>query len=32
MLSTVNDLLEQYSFLVPPDQKLVVAYYRNKLL
>ena len=30
MLSTLSDLLEQYSFLTPPDQKLNVLYYRNK--
>jgi hypothetical protein len=30
MLSTVQDLLDQYSFQVPPDQKLEVRYYRNK--
>ena len=32
MLSTVNDLLEMYSFMVPPDQKLKVVYIRNKNL
>ncbi len=30
MLSTVRDLLDQYSFQVPPDQKLEVRTYRNK--
>ena len=32
MLATISDLLEQYSFEVPPDQKLTVSYYRNKRL
>ena len=30
MLSTISDLIEQYSFSVRPDEKLVVSYYRNK--
>lgn len=30
LISTVADLLEQYSFQVPPDQKLTTVYYRNK--
>ncbi len=30
MLSTVQDLIDQYSFQVPPDQALKVQYYRNK--
>ena len=32
MLSTISDLLEQYSFQVAPDQKLTVTYFRNKRL
>ena len=30
MLSTVQDLVDQYSFQVPPDQALEVKYFRNK--
>jgi hypothetical protein len=30
MLSTIPDLLKQYSFLAPDDQKLTLRYYRNK--
>ena len=30
MLSTIPELLKQYSFSVPPDQKLSVMYYRSK--
>ena len=30
MLSTVQDLIDQYSFQVPPDQALEVKFYRNK--
>ena len=30
MLSTVQDLLDQYSFQVPPDKALQVQYFRNK--
>lgn len=32
MLATIPDLLEQYSFQVAPDEKLMVVYYRNKSL
>jgi len=32
MLSTVNDLLDQYSFQVQPSEHLTVTYYRNKLI
>jgi hypothetical protein len=32
MLSTVPDLLKQYTFQVSPGEKLNVAYYRNKSL
>lgn len=30
LISTIADLLDQYSFQVPPDQKLSVVYFRNK--
>lgn len=30
MLSTVEDLIDQYSFQVPPDKALEVKYYRSK--
>lgn len=30
MLSTIEDLLEQYSFMVKPSEKLTVSYFRNK--
>jgi len=32
MLSTITDLLDQYSCQIDPDQKLTVTYYRNKRL
>lgn len=32
MLSTISDLLEQYSFQAPPGQSLTVSYFRNKRL
>lgn len=30
LISTVSNLLEHYSFIVPPEQKLTVQYFRNK--
>jgi hypothetical protein len=30
MLATTSDLLEQYSFQMPPGQKLTVSYFRSK--
>jgi len=30
MFSTVQDLIDQYSFMVPPDKQLDVQYFRNK--
>jgi hypothetical protein len=32
MLSTTADLIEQYSILIGPDQKLSISYYRSKRL
>jgi len=32
MFSTVQNLIDQYSFQVPPDRQLEVKYFRNKLL
>ena len=30
MLASISELLDQYSFKVPPDQKLTVSYFRDK--
>lgn len=30
MLSTVQDLIDQYSFQIPPDKALDVKFFRNK--
>jgi hypothetical protein len=30
MPSTLNDMVDRYSFLAPPDQKLTVNFFRNK--
>jgi hypothetical protein len=30
MLSTISNLFSAYSVNIPPDQKLVVTYFRNK--
>jgi hypothetical protein len=32
MISTLSDILDQYSILINPDQKLTISYYRNKQL